>query len=227
MKLLPIFIIIIVCSCKPKNERPATTHADSLPVVNTTDTSAPATFEEHQDSLRKVILQKKENKILKESFLQEMYIRNTVTVAGDSLSIDIPFNLHGADCGAPDCYSTDVSFGFKLKDSLVFPQKIAFREHEHGCIGTDKKISGYFQLMEQTDKYLIYYSAQHKRALVLFSSNKENGTTAYYFTDVARDRINGKNISLITKNYDEADEHAVYPFTSAALSTPEYESFLE
>jgi hypothetical protein len=67
-------------------------------------------WEKRQDSLRKKILKGKKNKILKESFLQEMYIRNVATISNGSAIVNIHFNVHGPDCGAPDCYSTDIIF---------------------------------------------------------------------------------------------------------------------
>jgi len=62
--------------------------------------------------------------------------------------------------------------------------------------------------------------------LVLFSSNKENGTTAFYFTGVGLNRINGQNVYTIMNDYKE-DKDSIYPFTSWVLTTSEYENFLK
>lgn len=183
-------------------------------------------WKKHEDSLRNEILESKKNKILKESFLQEMYIRKVVSDLKDSLSVTIPFNLHGPDCIAPDCYSTDLSFSFKLGDSLVFPEKLPFQEHEHGCVDKEKRLAGSFQLIEQTDKHVIYHSIKHKRTLVLFSSNDSCGTSAYYFAAVPPNKINGKNVYDIVKDYNEEDKNSIYPFTSWVLTTSQYENFL-
>ena len=184
-------------------------------------------WEKQEDSIRNEILKRKDNKIVKESFLQEMYIRNVVAVSNDSLFFNIPFNLHGPDCGAPDCYSTDISFNFRLGNTLIFPKTLPFDEHEQGCVDKEKRFKGSFQLVEQTDKHIIYHSIKHRRTLVLFRSNKDNGTTAYYFTGVGQNRINGTNLYSITKDYNEEDRNSIYPFTSWILSTNEYENFLK
>jgi hypothetical protein len=183
-------------------------------------------WQKHQDSLRSEILKRKENKLVKESFLQEMYIRDIVRVSNDSVLVHIPFNLHGFDCGAPDCYSTDVSFGFKLGDSLKFPETLPFKEHEFGCV-PETRLSGVFQLQEQTAEHVIYHSTKHKRTLVLFSNYKIWGTTAYYFVGLEQDKITGKKVyEILDKAINELNEfYKIY--TSTFLETPEYEHFLE
>lgn len=183
-------------------------------------------WEQHQDFLRCKILKHKKNRILKDSFLQEIYIRNLTEVYNDSVFVTIPFNVHSNDCGAPDCYTTKVSFSLKLTSTLTFPKTMQFNEEVYGCINQHEKFSGVFQLIEQTSKHIIYHSSKHKRTLVLFSSYKENGTSAYYFTDVNRNSINGKNIYTIRDEYKESDPQSNYPFTSTILNTPEYEHFL-
>ena len=236
-QVLSFFTILIFCSCGEQTRQETSTqdkHVHDVDSIKNVDTLKKNTGEEltmlewkkHEDSLRNEILKRKANKILKESFLQEMYIRNIVSVSKDSLFVTIPFNLHGADCGAPDCYSTDISFSFKFGDSLIFPPKFQFQEHERGCVDKERQLTETFQLVEQTNKHVIYHSPKYKRTLVLFSSNKENGTTAYYFTEVGRNKINGKNIYNIVKDYNMEDKNSIYPFTSWVLTTNGYEIFL-
>jgi hypothetical protein len=233
-------IIIAFCSCGQKSKQPKSTQANiSADTINNSDNSktnenvenkttklSMLEWEKHEDSLRNKILNSKENEILKRSFLQELYIRNVATISKDSLFVTIPFNLHGPDCLAPDCYSTDISFSFTLGDTLIFPEKLRFQEHEHGCVGKISKLSGAFQLIEQSDRHVIYHSATHKRTLVLFSSDDQSGSIAYFFTDVKQNRINGKNVYRIVKDYYEENKNSIYPFTSWILSTSEYENFL-
>jgi hypothetical protein len=235
-----LLIIIAFCSCGQKSKQTKAPRDNvSAEAINNTDTSKTnrklenktmdltiLEWEKHEDSLRNEIFKRKENEILKKSFLQELYIRNAVTISKDSLFVTIPFNLHGPDCLAPDCYSTDISFSFKLGDALIFPEKLQFQEHEHGCVEKISKLSGVFQLIEQSDRHVIYHSATHKRTLVLFSSNDESGSIAYFFTDVKLNRINGKNVYRIVRDYSEEDKNSIYPFTSWILSTSEYENFL-
>jgi hypothetical protein len=176
-----------------------------------------------QDSIRNEILNRKENKMLKESFLQEMYIRDVVRVSNNSLFVVIPFNLHSFDCGAPDCYSTDVSFNFKLGDRLEFPKTLPFTEYEHGCVPEETKLSGTFKLQEETEKHVIYHSEEHKRTLVLFS-NKVIGTTAFYFVEVEENKINGKSVyEILEKDTDYLNSfYSIY--RSWILTTNDYEN---
>jgi hypothetical protein len=234
-RFLPFFVVLILCSCEQAAARDTVladiAKQDELSPTNKkagdpqTGSTRPES-EKHEDSLRNILLREKENTVLKESFLQEMYIRNVVTVSNDSLFVTLPFNVHGPDCGAPDCYSTDVSFGFRFGDTLLFPENIRFHEHERGCTDRERKLTGNFQLLEQTAQHVIYYSAEHKRTLVLFSPDSENGTAAYYFTGLGKNRITGQNVYDIMKEYDEEDKNAVYPFTSWLLTTNEYEHFM-
>lgn len=242
-QILSFFAILIFCSCREQTQQETSTqdkhvhYVDSIKNVDTLKKNKTAEnngeeltmleWKKHEDSLRNEILKSKENKILKESFLQEMYIRNIASVSKNSLFVTIPFNLHGADCGAPDCYSTDISFRFRFGDTLIFPKTLQFQEHEHGCVDKEKHLTGDFQLIEQTDRHVIYHSTKQKRTLVLFSSNKDNGTTAFYFTEVGQNRINGKNVYNIMKDYNEEDKNSIYPFTSWILTTNEYETFLK
>lgn len=241
MKQILVFLALLVfCACGKQNgQTKASEDTTSLNNSNTasvlmtdervgiqTTDSQLRDWEKNQDSLRSKILNGKQNNALKESLLQEMYIRNVATISNDSVVVNIPFNLHGPDCVAPDCYSMDVRFVLKLGDRLIFPASLAFNEHQHGCVEKEYKLSGVFRLVEETARHVIYYSGKHKRTLVLFSSNKENGTTAFYFTNLNEKRINGQNVYNIRKEYNEEDEDSIYPFTSWALTTNEYENFV-
>jgi hypothetical protein len=221
-QILPFFFFVVLCSCE-QTSKPATSPG-TIPTdkAEQQTESARPQQEKHADPSQNALSRRKENKIRKESFLQEMYVRNVATVLRDSLFMSIPFNVHGPDCGAPDCYSTDVRFGFPFADTLLFPKIVRFHEHEHGCVDREKKLSGYFQLVGQNTKQVIYYSGKPKRTLVLFSSKHENGAAAWYFTGLEKDRINEQNVSAIMKEYDEEDKNAIYPFTSWLLTTNEY-----
>ncbi|TDG35630.1 hypothetical protein EZJ43_13505 [Pedobacter changchengzhani] len=106
-------IIISFCSCK-ENRKVGTTQTKVASKNNSTKikkvSEKELTFEETQDSLRKLILNSKPNENLKSSILQELYIRGLVNEEHGKIKFDLPFNLHGFDCGAPDCYSTDLKF---------------------------------------------------------------------------------------------------------------------
>ena len=239
-QILTFLTILILCSCGQQNEQTQTSqnitpldNGNISTVIGKNEKFQKKTtekdltdWEKYQDSLRNEILIGKKNKILKESFLQEMYIRNVATISNDTVTLNIPFNLHAPDCGAPDCYSTDISFSFKLGNKLKFPKNIKFFEHEHGCVDKEQKFSGDFKLLEETTNLVIYYSGKHKRTLVLFSSNEETGTTAYYFTGLNENRINAQNVYNITKEYNDEDTNSIYPFKSWILTTNVYENFM-
>lgn len=231
MKQLFTGMIGIVIGCLPgiEQERAALLPDTMLTQSHEIEDTTGLAWKDYQDAVRKELLLHKENGVVKESLLQEMYIRNVVTVVGDSVLVSIPFNLHGPDCGAPDCYVTDVSFGWLLGvgDTLVFPEKLSFLEYEYGCIVQERVLKGTFELVEQTARHVIYHAPRQRRTLVLLGSNEIYGTTAYYFTDVGRHSINAKNIYDIINNYSRDNIGPAYPFTSWILSTSEYEHFLE
>jgi hypothetical protein len=232
-----IVALLTLCSCGQKNEEqksePIVENKITRDSVIGTESPKQTQAEDylawgkHQDSLRTEILKTKTNAVLKNSFLQEFYIRNVADVNLDIVSLNLSFNLHNPDCGAPDCYSTDVSFGFKLGDSLVFPKNLQFLESVNGCVDKETNLKGEFALQEQTKDFVIYYCRKPKRTLVLFSYNSENGTSAWYFTGLERKKINGKNLNTILSSFDEDDKNALYPFMSRALTSNEYENFLE
>lgn len=213
--------VLILCSCGQQNIQNENL-ADKVSAVHSNQYN----WEKYQDSLRNEIFKNKESEILKKSFLHEIYLRNVVSISNDSLFFNIPFNLHGPDCGAPDCYSTEISFTFKLGDTLIFPKNLPFKEYEHGCIEKETHLTENFILFEQTEKHIIYHSKKHKRTLVLFSSKDFTETTAFYFTGVEQKKINGTNIynlaDITEENFIEKD----YPFKSWILTTNEYENFI-
>ena len=235
-QILTFLTILILCSCGQQSEQTTTSvdevSADSVNTSDNSETNEEAQnnpvydWQQHQDSLRSEILKSKESEVLKKSFLQEIYIRNVVSISNDSLLFNIPFNLHGPDCGAPDCYSTDIRFSFKFSDTLIFPKNLPFKEHEHGCIDKETHLSGNFKLVEQTDKHIIYHSKQHKRTLVLFNSKEYTETLAFFFTGVEQNKINGTNIYTISDMSEENFTEKDYPFTSWILTTNEYENFV-
>ena len=189
--------------------------------------NAVSDWQVRQDSIRNEILNQRENTILKESFLQEKYIRNVVRVASDSLFVLIPFDLDGFGCNSRNCYSIDVSFSFKLGDRLEFPKTLLFTEHWHGACWFPKEVrySGIFRLQEQTDEHVIYHSTEHNRTLVLFRHGVTY-STAYYFFDVTENEINGENVYDILV-YGEDFLDRFWGFSrSWVLTTNEYENFL-
>jgi len=180
---------------------------------------------EEQLVLRNQILIGLENNILKESFLQEFYIRRVARVNSDTVYVAIGFNLHGNDCGAPDCYQTDLRFHIKLGDSLQFPDSLPYKEREYGCIGDSSSVSGVFQLLDQSSEHLVYSSIKPRRTLVLYSSREECGNYALYFNSPNPDRIDAKNMDKLMKELEQGKDVDRYPYRSWALTTFEYGFF--
>lgn len=181
---------------------------------------------QNQDSLRNVILKSKPNKILKESFLQELYIRNAVDVKNNEIVGYIVFNLHGPDCGAPDCFSNDVSFKMKLTNPFKFPKMLEITEQENGCVEKKHHYKDIFVLVEESKNFVLYHSSQLKKSLVLFRNYKDFGSTAFYFVNVSKNQITEKNLKTLIENYNDDDSKSVYPFSSWSLDTPDYQTFL-
>ena len=175
----------------------------------------------HQDSLRTVLLHSKENKLLKESILQEIYIRDVVKIKQNMLHFFIPLDMHGFSCMAPDCYSTDLSFEFPLKDKLVFPEEIVIAEHEHGCVDKETKIKGTFTRREVTAKGVLYRSDKLDRTMIIL--DKAN---VWYFSGPGSKEVTIKGLDTWFDNYISEDTQTVlHPYYSWILTTNEYENF--
>lgn len=131
-------LLVISCSSNQKNEditvQDKESFTETFSNAKETTTATGKQFEEVQDSLRQVLLDSKSNENLKAGLLQEFYLRALVDQKEDKILFNLPFNIHGLDCGAPDCYSTDISFSIPLSEPLEFPDKIDFKLIEQGCI---------------------------------------------------------------------------------------------
>lgn len=183
-------------------------------------------WQRFQDSIRNIILSKKENEILKNSVLQEAYIKNIVWVKHDTLYFSIQFDLHGFDCGAPDCYSTDLKFNLKFRDSLRFPNKLPFTIHEHGCVKKEINSSAVFQLMESDTNFITYHSSSNKSTLVIFKSDNR-GEFIYYFVGVKPETIKGKLVHKIIEVYEEENPKSIAPYRSVAMLNSDYEFIMK
>ena len=184
------------------------------------------TWEEEQAVFREQLVAGLTNEVLKNSFLQEMYIRKVAKVSGDTVYIDIGFNLHGYDCGAPDCYTTDVSFNFPLGDSLIFPESLPFTEHEYGCLDDGYQISGVYKLVDSDYRYVKYVSAKNKRTLFLFSDKEDNWSIAHYYVGIDPARLHYHTLDTLNR-YLEEEETDLQPYMSWTLSTNQYDRFID
>ena len=202
---------------------------DSLPKLKALPddtTNSVEDWKSFQDSIRKIILSNKKNETLKNSILQEAYIKNIVWLRNDTLFFSIPFDLHGFDCGAPDCYSTDLIFNFRCKDSLNFPQQLPYTLHEHGCVKKEINSSGIFRLMELDKNFITYHSDANKSTLVIFKTDAR-GEFIYYFAGVGPQSITGRSVHKIIDDHDEENTKSIVPYRSTIMRMNEYEYFLE
>ena len=229
MKIPFLFICLLIISCSSNvNKEGISEQTEVVSEKNITKndkiTKEELTFEETQDSLRTLLLNSKPNKNLKSSILQELYIRGLVNQINDKIIFEIPFNLHGFDCEAPDCYSTDITFEIIAKEPIEFPKTINFKLSEYGC-GIENEISenGIFELVEQSPKYVNYYSKkQHSNLVILGEKSK-----LYYFPNTKPNSIKVELIDKIFDENNEEDENAILPYQSTIMTTNVYENFIE
>jgi hypothetical protein len=218
--------MIFSCSSKEKRveiTKPTETKTEQKLSEAQEEVKPDLTFEETQDSLLKVLLKSKPNKSLKSSILRELYIRGLVNQVDDEISFELPFNLHGLDCGAPDCYSTDISFKIKSSESIEFPENIKFTLFEHGCVDQDKSIKGEFKLSEKSTEFINYFSNELKSNLII----KRNGQL-YYYPHEGVNSVSLKTIDIMFKNYEFEDAEIV-PFQATIMTSQSqnYEYFIK
>ena len=178
-------------------------------------------WDAHQDSIRALVWEQKPNKALKSGFLQEFYLRGVVQESGENLDFDIRFDVHGMDCGAPDCYETRLRFSFPFDGELNFPETVAFSEEETGCIDHPYYIENEFELVNASAEYVLYNCASKKRSLLLYGLESEY-KDALYFINYNVDEI---NIDRPFEKEEEGDDKFIY--SSWILVTNDYEFFLD
>jgi len=229
MRLTFFFLGLLFISCSNKEKKEeinegAEVVSEDITTNNEKTINAELTFKETQDSLRTLIFNSKPNENLKYSILQELYIRGLVDEIDGKIKFNLPFNLHEFDCGAPDCYSTDITFEIIAKEPIEFPKIINFKLLEHGC-GIEHEISekGIFELVEQSTKYVNYYSKKHKSNLVILGEKRE----LYYFPNTDPNLIKVDLIDKIFDDYKDEDTNAIVPYQSTIMTTNQYENFIE
>ena len=228
MKLTFFFFSLLIISCSTNEKKAKINDQPEIAIEKVSSKNeqviiSELTFEETQDSLRKKLLNSKPNENLKSSILQELYIRGLVNQVDDKINFELFFNLHGFDCGAPDCYSTDITFNIPVKKPIEFPRKINFKQKEHGC-GIENEILEYgtFELTEQTRKYVNYYSKKQKSNLIIIADKRK----LYYFTDQKLNAIKVDSIDKMFEEYNEKDIEEIAPFQSVIMTTNDYENFI-
>lgn len=228
IKLAFFFFSLLILSCSSKEKKEELTEQKEIVFEKSITKkkkvfNAELTFEETQDSLRIVLLNSKPNENLKSSILQELYIRGLVNQKNNKIKFELPFNLHGFDCGAPDCYSTDITFEITAKEPIELPKTVNFKLLEHGCgIEREKSENGTFELIEQSPKYVNYYSKKQQSNLVILGEKRK----LYYFPDTKPNSIKVELIDKMLHAYNEEDKNAIVPYQSIIMTTNEYENFI-
>ncbi|WP_020526991.1 hypothetical protein [Flexithrix dorotheae] len=179
-----------------------------------------------QDSIRKKILDQKENEFLKSGIFQELYIRNLVYQEKDSLRINIPFDLHSLDCGAPDCYTTFLRFSIKADYNFKLLNTIPFQELEQGCISSEDTISGTFKLKDANKTGISLYNQQYQRLLLILKEDPGK-EFVYYFQGVNPEAITQNTLNNYIENLYEEDENLIVPLRSTWLIKNDYREFLK
>jgi len=176
-------------------------------------------FQKRQDSLRGELLKIKNDELLLNTVFEEHYIRGLVINESNFLKFILPFNLHALDCGAPDCYTTELTFEISSNAPLKIPLNVIINGATYGCI-EDKNWSSDFALVELNEQLVNFYSAELQSNLYF----TKKGRLIYFPHE------KGKSISLneLDKMYDrwEFDDAAIVPYLSTVMTTSEYDYFL-
>lgn len=226
MRVIVIFCCLGMLACSTAQKQAETLEETEASIgKNIPDapekTLAETRFEQFQDSLRSVILHAKPNENLTSSLLQEFYIRGLVSQEMDKISFTLPFDLHSFDGGAPDCYTTEISFAIPATEPIEFPEKIAATLFEHGCVDREEKLESEFVLSEQSDAYVNYFSAAFNSNLILKRSGK-----MYYYPHVEDHSV---SVETLDKMFEQNafEDPEMTPYQSTRMTTNEYETFLE
>ena len=220
MKLFFLFFCLLTISCTTiqktkKNSQPRKAISKK--------SNKKSSFEEAQDSLKTILLNSKPNKNLKSSILQELYIKGLVNEIDDKIVFDLKFNLHGFDCGAPDCFSTDITFEIENNTPIQFPKSIDFQLIEYGCdIENEIKVNGIFELVEQSSEYVNYYAKELQSNLIIIGDKKK----LYYFPDARRNSIKVNLIASLFEEYDEENPLFTAPYQSTIMTNNDYGNFI-
>ncbi|MCP4494755.1 MAG: hypothetical protein GY820_46745 [Gammaproteobacteria bacterium] len=157
--------------------------------------------------------------------MEELYIRNVISFSENELDFTLTFDLHGFDCGAPDCYSTDLNFRIPHNNQLIFPNELKYSIHEHGCVESEFRTSGTMTLVEQGDSYVNYYSEEQRSNLVIIG-NDERKEYTYLFTETEPNFIRVSQLKELIDSYPvDGPGEIPQPFMSTDLLRYEYQNF--
>ena len=232
-KMKTIYTITIFlflgCSSNEKNHKhdssnneKTTIKPEQIEIKNDQKIKGKLDYEKYQDSLRKLLYNSKPNQNLKLSILQELYLRGLVHKVNEKLIFNLPFDLHGLDCGAPDCYSTDFKFEIPYNKPIEFPETIEFTMNEWGCyVDPEIKIKGKFKLIERSSEFINYYSYETKGNLIIKKKGK-----LYYFPNTEPNAIKVDLIDKMLESFNDENPKFEYPYQSTIMNAFEYDRFI-
>lgn len=225
-RILPtsvLFCSLLFFSCSSKEDVAETieNNEEQTELLSQEEVVTSGSFEATQDSLRDLLLSLKPSKSLKSSLLQELYIRGLVSQEENKISFILPFNLHGLDCGAPDCYSTNITFEIPATRPIEFPDEVNFKLHEQGCVEQESMVNSQFSLDEKSNEFVNYYSSELKSNLVI-----DNDGGLYYFPHSKISSVKMETIKNMLKN-KKFDNDEIVPYRSTVMTTNEYEHFFK
>lgn len=175
-------------------------------------------FERRQDSLRNELLKVKNDTLLLGTVIEEHYIRGLVKNEENQLKFVLPFDLHAPDCGAPDCYTTELIFQISNEYPLKFPEEIEVKIYEYGCV-KNQEWSANFSLSKFDEKQVNYYSANLRSNLYFTKDGR-----LIYFPHNERRSLGFKELEKwLFKN--ESDGLEIPPYESTVMNSYEYANF--
>lgn len=152
----------------------------------------------------------------KNNFVNLFDQTDVVSIIEDSIDFSFDFDLHGYDCGAPDCYSTYVDFSVPFSDSVTFPKTINMKVLTAGnCLEGEIPKYYTFYLADVSDDFLIFNSKGAKKSLVLNTNNKKFDNKVYYFSAII-EPVTLKNVESLL-SFDENTKEFNMPFRSNTL----------
>ncbi|WP_299683028.1 hypothetical protein [uncultured Tenacibaculum sp.] len=231
MKIAIVLVVCILFSCGEKKqenkmEENVTTKKEEVNQLKEKLLENEQIFEEKQKKLRQQMLASKPDENLKNSLLAELYLRNLIHRNKEVIEFDLVFDLHGFDCGAPDCYRTTIKFNIPYVKPVSFPKTIPFSFDEEGCT-IDKEISreGIFQLQEESEIGVNYYSKSEQSNLII--QKEDTQTKLYYFPNIKEGKIQLKSLNQFIESIDETSEESIAPYTSGIMNMYDYSIFVQ
>lgn len=189
-----------------------------------TGTNSAEDWLDNQLKIKQQLLQKLPDTALKNSPFQELYLKDMIQDSANVYYVNISFNLHGFDCGAPDCFATDVSFHID-KQSLTqqVSTPLVYQASTAGCgYETPSVYQGKFNVMTFNRDSLVLQDSEMFNTLYILR-NDSNQIYAYYYENVDS---NYKDM-MPYQSFDIDNELSIHPYMNTSLRSFEYELWMD